>query len=176
MTMTFDKKKITEEITHENEDIIEKIIHSPEVDERRYLMEEFLEFIPRVTVKKMQQNHKKLNDLIMSADSSITEVEISQSHENLKYWDEGDKRKVVKSINTDDIPEMFKNIITEEIYEILEKRKVQKQKSLSQKHSSTDDIDFELQNHLIQKEIADDDMRFQLSLDEVESYNLSNSK
>lgn len=99
----------------ENEDLIDKIIYSPEVEERRYLMNELLELIPRVVVKKMEQKKEEVDKSIKEIDSDVTQVIIKPTHNKLQYWDEHDKQRVIKSITLAGLTESIQKSILEDV-------------------------------------------------------------
>lgn len=64
MILMLSKQKIADDILHENEDLIERIVHGPEIEERRELIHELLENIPLVILKKIEQRKVEMEKLI----------------------------------------------------------------------------------------------------------------
>ena len=77
-------------------------------------MEELLDLIPRMTVKKMEQDKETINNVIKSSDADITEVDINSQHDSLRYWDEGDKLRVVNTITLDDVGDELAKVILDD--------------------------------------------------------------
>lgn len=86
-----------DEITRENREVIERVVHSLELEERQFMLNELVEDISRATFKKIQFQKENITKQLKEADSSITDVTITSRNDDLKYWDETDKiRKVEK--------------------------------------------------------------------------------
>ena len=64
-------------------------------------MEELLELVPRMTVKKMEQDKELIKKHLMSQDQDIADIDIRPQHDYLKYWDEGDKMRTVTEVVLD---------------------------------------------------------------------------
>ena len=106
---------MTEDILVENEDLIERIAHSPEVEERRKLIKELVESIPMIMLKKIEQKKAEMERLIKEKNTDCVDIDIQPEHKDLLYWDEMDKTRVIKSISFDGINDNVKNIILKDI-------------------------------------------------------------
>lgn len=107
---------MTEDILNENEDLIERIVHSPEIEERRELIKELIESIPIIILKKIEQKKVDMEKLIKEKNSDIVDVELQTDNKELLYWDELDKTRVIKSISLENIEERIKNIIMDDVH------------------------------------------------------------
>ena len=107
---------MTEDILNENEDLIERIVHSPEIEERRELIKELIESIPIIILKKIEQKKIDMEKLIKEKNSDIVDVELQTDNKELLYWDELDKTRVIKSISLENVEERIRNIILEDVH------------------------------------------------------------
>ena len=110
---------MTEDIIKENEDLIERIVHGPEIEERRELIYELIEGVPLVIMKKIEQRKSEIENLIKTKNSDITNVEFETKHKDLLYWDELDKTRIIKTISLKQTPEIIRETILNNISEIV---------------------------------------------------------
>ena len=106
---------MTDDILVENEDLIERIVHSPEIEERRELIKELVESIPIIILKKIEQKKADMEKMIKSKNSDVVNIELQTDNKDLLYWDELDKTRVIKTISLENIEENIKNIILNDV-------------------------------------------------------------
>jgi hypothetical protein len=106
---------MTEDILSENEDLIERIVHSPEIEERRELIKELVESIPIIILKKIEQKKADMEKMIKNKNSDVVDIELQTDNKDLLYWDELDKTRVIKSISLNNIESNIKDIIVGDV-------------------------------------------------------------
>jgi hypothetical protein len=107
---------MTEDILNENEDLIERIVHSPEIEERRELIKELIESIPIIILKKIELKKIDMEKIIKEKNSDIVDVALQTDNKELLYWDELDKTRVIKSIAMNSIEDRIKAIILDDVH------------------------------------------------------------
>lgn len=58
-----------DEITRENREVIERVVHSLELEERQFMLKELVEDISRATFKKIQFQKENITKQLKEADS-----------------------------------------------------------------------------------------------------------
>ena len=106
---------MTEDILEENNDLIERITHSPEIEERQELVKELVEGIPLIILKRFEEKKKEMEKIIKSKNTDCVDLEINPEHKDLMYWDEIDKTRIIRSINLETTNEDIKSMIMNDI-------------------------------------------------------------
>lgn len=99
----------------ENEDLIERIVHSPEIDERRELVNELVESIPMIILKKIEQKKADMEKIIRDKNPDVADVDLGTVHKDLLYWDELDKTRVIKSISFTGVEDNIKKLLLDDV-------------------------------------------------------------
>lgn len=94
---------ITDKIIKENAYNLKKIQYSPDDQERKEILKDIIQDVPLSIIKKLEQEKQMMKKFIQKKNPEIQNVEVVPDYNNLKYWNEVEKVKVLEKIDLDQV-------------------------------------------------------------------------
>lgn len=111
----YDYDDIATQIKQEYQEDLEKVMHTPLIEEKKEILDKIFQNIPYSIVKKLEREKQQLIKYIQRKNPAVKHVEIEPKNDEINFWNESEKTKIFKEISLVNINSFYSNLIIQDM-------------------------------------------------------------